>query len=94
MAECIAFRSRFELSHIDTWAAEYHPSFGAIILDGNSWYLKLYNGRKLVKETHGCNGLPPPLQWNTFYSVIARMCSIAQVRGILRPGEAMERPCF
>ena len=23
MAECIAFRSRFELSHIDTWAAEY-----------------------------------------------------------------------
>ena len=24
MAECIAFRSRFELSHIDTWAAEYH----------------------------------------------------------------------
>lgn len=94
MAECIAFRSRFELSHIDTWAAEYHPAFGAIILDGNSWYLKLYNGRKLVKETHGCNGLPPPLQWNTFYSVIARMCSIAQVRGILRPGEAMERPCF
>lgn len=57
MAECIAFRSRFELSHIDTWAAEYHPSFGAMVLDGNSWYLKLYNGRKLVKETHGCNGL-------------------------------------
>ena len=50
MAECIAFRSRFELSHIDTWAAEYHPSFGAIVLDGNSWYLKLYNGRKLFKE--------------------------------------------
>lgn len=94
MAECIAFRSRFELSHIDTWAAEYHPSVGAILLDGNSWYLKLYYGRKLIKETHGCNGLPPPLQWNTFYSVVARMCTIAQIRGILRPDEAMERPCF
>ena len=94
MAECIAFRSRFELSHIDTWAAEYHPSFGAMVLDGNSWYLKLYNGRKLFKETHGCNGLPPPFQWNTFYPVIARMCTIAQIRGILRPDEAMERPCF
>ena len=94
MAECIAFRSRFELSHIDTWAAEYHPSFGAMVLDGNSWYLKLYNGEKLVRETYGCNGLPPPLQWNTFYSVIARMYTIAQVRGILRPDEALERPCF
>jgi len=40
MAEKIAFRSRFELSHMDTWAAEYHPSFGAVVLDGNSWYLK------------------------------------------------------
>ena len=94
MAECIAFRSRFELSHLDTWAEEYHPSVGAMVLDGNSWYLKLYNGKKLVKETYGCNGLPPPLQWNTFYSVIARMCAIAQARGILRPDEALERPCF
>ena len=94
MAEKIAFRSRFELSHIDTWAEEYHPSFGAMVLDGNSWYLKLYYGRKLIKETHGCNGLPPPLQWNTFYPVISRMCMIAQTRGILRPDEAMERPCF
>ena len=94
MAECIAFRSRFELNHIDTWAAEYHPSFGAMVLDGNSWYLKLYYGRKLIKETHGCNGLPPPLQWNTFYLVTARMYTIAQIRGTLRPDEAMERPCF
>ena len=94
MAECIAFRSRFELSHIDLWAAEYHPSFGAVIMDGNSWYLKLYNGRKLIKETHGCNGLPPPLQWNTFYPVIGRMCMIAQTRGILRLDEAMERSYF
>ena len=94
MAECIAFRSRFELSHIDTWAAEYHPSFGAMVLDGNSWYLKLYNGKRVIKETYGCNGLPPPLQWNTFYPVIVRMYTIAQVRGILRWDEAMERPCF
>ena len=94
MAEKIAFRSRFELSHIDTWAEEYHPSFGVMVLDGNSWYLKLYNGRKLVKETHGCNGLPPARQWKDFYSVIARMYTSAQARGILRPDEAMERPCF
>ena len=94
MAECIVFRSKFELSHIDTWAAEYHPSFGAMVLDGNSWYLKLYNGRTLIKETYGCNGLPPPLQWNTFYPVITRMCMIAQTRGILRPDDAMESLCF
>ena len=94
MVEKIAFRAKLDLSHMDTWAEEYHPSVGAMVLDGNSWYLKLYNGRNLVKETHGCNGLPPPLQWNTFYSVIARMYTIAQVRGILRPDEALERPCF
>ena len=94
MAEGIAFRAKLDLSRIDTWAEEYHPPVGVMVLDGNSWYLKLYNGRKLVKETHGCNGLPPPLQWNTFYPVIARMCTIAQVRGILRLDEAMERPCF
>lgn len=93
-AEAIAFKSKLELSHMADWAAEYHPPVGVMVLDGNSWYLKLYNGRKLVKETQGCNGLPLPLQWNTFYSVIARMCTIARVRGILRPDEAMERPCF
>ena len=94
MAEGIAFRAKLDLSHIDTWEEEYHPPVGVMVLDGNSWYLKLYYGRKLIKETHGCNGLPPPLQWNTFYTVISRMCMIAQVRGILRPDEAMERPCF
>ena len=94
MAECIAFRSRFELSHIDTWAAEYHPSFGAMVLDGNSWYLKLYNGRKLLKETHGCNGLPPRQHWNVFYSVITRSYNYALARGQARPDESMERPCF
>ena len=93
-AEGIAFKSKLELSHIADWAEEYHPSFGAMVLDGNSWYLKLYNGRKLVKETYGCNGLPLPLRWNTFYPVIARMCTIAQVRGILRLDEAVEKPCF
>jgi hypothetical protein len=93
-AEGIAFKSRLELSHIADWAEEYHPPVGAMVLDGNAWYLKLYNGRKLLKETHGCNGLPPPLQWNTFYPVIVRMCTIAQVRGILRSDEAIERPCF
>ena len=93
-AEGIAFKSKLELSHIADWAEEYHPPVGIIVLDGNSWYLKLYNGRKLLKETHGCNGLPPALQWNTFYPVIARMCTIAQVRGILRLDEAMERPGF
>ena len=79
---------------MDTWAEEYHPSVSAIVLDGNLWYLKLYYGRKLVKETHGCNGLPPPLQWNTFYPVIVRMCMIAHARGILSPDEAMERSYF
>jgi hypothetical protein len=93
-AEGIAFKSKLELSHMADWVAEYHPPVGVMVLDGNSWYLKLYNGRKLLKETHGCNGLPPGRQWNAFYSVITRMCTIAQVRGILRSDEAMERPCF
>ena len=94
MAEKIAFRSRFELSHMDTWAEEYHHSFGAMILDGNSWYLKLYNGRKLFKETHGCNGLPPARQWNDFYSVITCSYTFALARGQARPDERTERPCF
>ena len=94
MAECIAFRSRFDLSHIDTWAAEYHPSFGAVVLDGNSWYLKLYNGRKLFKETHGCNGLPPGREWNDFYAVITRSCTLALARGQSRPDNSTRRPLF
>ena len=94
MAEKIAFRSRFELSHIDTWAEEYHPPVGVMVLDGNSWYLKLYNGRRLVKEVHGCNGLPPARQWNDFYSVITRSYTFALARGQARPDERTERPCF
>ena len=49
MAEIIAFRSRFDLSHIDTWAEEYHPPVGVMVLDGNSWYLKLYYGKKAAQ---------------------------------------------
>ena len=93
-AEGIAFRSRLESCHMDAWAEEYHPSFGAMVLDGNSWYLKLYHGKKLVKETCGCNGLPPALQWNALYSVVSRSYTIARARGLLRPDETADRPCF
>ena len=92
--EKIAFRAKFDLSHMDTWAEEYHPTVGAMVLDGNSWYLKLYYGRKLIKETHGCNGLPPGHQWNDFESVITRSYNFARARGQARANESMERPCF
>lgn len=94
MAEGIAFRSKLDLSHVADWAEEYHPPVGVMVLDGNAWYLKLYNGRKLLKETHGCNGLPPGQQWNVFYSVITRSYNFALARGQARPDESMERPCF
>ena len=94
MAEGIAFKAKLDLSHMDTWAEEYHPPVGVMVLDGNSWYLKLYNGRKLVKEVHGCNGLPPARQWNDFYSVISRSYTFALARGQVRPDESIERPCF
>jgi len=93
-AEGIAFRSKLDLSHVADWAEVYHPPVGVMVLDGNSWYLKLYNGRKLLKETHGCNGLPPGQQWNVFYSVITRSYNFALARGQVRPDESMERPCF
>ena len=93
-AEGIAFRSKLDLSHVADWAEEYHPPVGVMVLDGNSWYLKLYNGRKLLKETHGCNGLPPGQHWNVFYSVITRSYNYALARGQARPDESMERPCF
>ena len=94
MAERIAFRAKLDLSHIDTWAEEYHPPVGVMVLDGNSWYLKLYNGRRLVKEVHGCNGLPPARQWNDFYSVITRSYTFVLARGQVRPDNRTERPCF
>lgn len=94
MAEGIAFRAKLDLSHMDTWAEEYHPPVGVMVLDDNSWYLKLYNGRKLVKETHGCNGLPPARQWKDFYSVITCSYTFALARGQARPDERTERPCF
>ena len=85
---------KLDLSHVADWAEEYHPPVGVMVLDGNVWYLKLYNGRKLLKETHGCNGLPPGHQWNDFYSVISRSYTFALARGQVRPDESMERPCF
>ena len=94
IAEGIAFRSKLDLSHVADWAEVYHPPVGVMVLDGNAWYLKLYNGRKLLKETHGCNGLPPGHQWNVFYSVITRSYNFALARGQVRPDESMERPCF
>ncbi len=93
-AEGIAFKSRLELSHMADWAEEYHPPVGVMVLDGNSWYLKLYHGRKMLKETHGCNGLPPGRQWNVFHSVITRSYNFALARGQARADESMERPCF
>ena len=94
MAEAIAFKSKLELSHMADWAAEYHPPVGVCVLDGNSWYLKLYNGRKLLKETHGCNGLPPGRQWNNFYAVITRSYNFALARGQARPDNSTRRPLF
>ena len=93
-AEGIAFKSKLELSHMADWATEYHPPVGVMVFDGNSWYLKLYKGRKLLKETHGCNGLPLGRQWNSFYSVITRSYNFALARGQVKQDEAMERPCF
>ena len=86
-AEGIAFRSKLDLSHVADWAEEYHPPVGVMVLDGNAWYLKLYNGRKLLKETHGCNGLPPGQQWNAFYSVITRSYNFALARSHVRQNE-------
>ena len=94
MAEAIAFKSKLELSHMTTWAEDYHPPVGVMVLDGNSWYLKLYNGKRKVKETHGCNGLPPGREWNDFYAVITRSYTFALARGQSRPDNITERPCF
>ena len=94
MAEGIAFRSKLDLSHVADWAEEYHPPVGVMVLDGNAWYLKLYNGKKLVKETHGCNGLPPGREWNVFYAVIARSYTFSLARGQSRPDNSTRRPLF
>ena len=94
MAEGIAFRAKLDLSHMDTWAEEYHPPVGVMVLDGNSWYLKLYNGKRKVKETHGCNGLPPGREWNDFYAVITRSCTLALARGQSRPDNSTRRHLF
>ena len=93
-AEGIAFKSKLELSHMATWAEESHPPVGVMVLDGNAWYLKLYNGKKLVKETHGCNGLPPGREWNVFYAVIARSYTFSLARGQSRPDNSTRRPLF
>ena len=90
MSEGLAFRAKLDLSHVTDWAEEYHPPVGAMVLDGNMWYLKLYNGRKLLKETHGCNGLPPGQQWNVFYSVITRSYNFALARSQARPDDRRE----
>lgn len=94
MAEGIAFKAKLELSHMDAWAEEYHPPVGVMVLDGSAWYLKLYNGRKLVKEVHGCNGIPPARQWNDFYAVITRSSTLVLARGQVRPDNSTRRPLF
>ena len=79
--ECSSFKERLEACHLEDWSEEYQPPVGIAVLDGTSWYLKLYNGKRKVKDIYGMNVFPPKKQWKAFTSILNDAGAIAIARG-------------
>ena len=92
--ECSSFKERLDACHLEDWSEEYQPPAGIAVLDGSSWYLKLYNGKRTVKDIYGTNGFPPKKQWKAFTSILNDAGAIAIERGKNTPVENDRRKLF
>ena len=46
-------------------------------MDGSSWTLELFHGKKRIKEIRGINAFPPMEQWSALTSVLDEGYAIA-----------------
>jgi hypothetical protein len=68
--EAFRFKEKLVPCHLEKWTEMYQLAAGVAVLDGCRWSLKLYDGGKLVKESSGQNGYPPPRQWKMFSAAV------------------------
>ena len=92
--ESSEIREKLSSSHMEEWVETYQPPAEIAVLDGYHWSLKLFDGRKLVKESNGNNAVPPTQQWNKFKSAVNYGHSIARKQGKKKPYTARRKPLF
>ena len=92
--ESSEIKEKLSSSHMEEWAETYQPPAGIAFFDGYHWSLKLFDGRKLVKESNGNNAVPSPRQWKKFKSAVNYGHSIAREKGKKKPNTARRKPLF
>ena len=92
--ECSAFKERLALCQLDDWSEMYEPPAGIAVLDGRSWFLNLFDGKKQVKGIYGLNGFPPMELWSKLTSVLDDGYTIALKHGKKMPLENVRRKLF
>ena len=92
--ESSEIRKKLSSSHMEEWVEVYLPPADVAVLDGYHWSLKLFDGRKLVKESNGNNAVPSPRQWKKFKSAVNYGHSIARKQGKKQPYTTRRKPLF
>lgn len=90
--ESSEIKEKLSSSHMEEWAETYQPPAEIAVLDGYHWSLKLFDGRKLVKESDGNNAVPPPQHWNRFKSAVNYGHYIALEQGKKKPYTTRRKP--
>ena len=75
--ECASFQERLASCRIEEWSDTFQPPAGIAVMDGTTWTLELFNGKKRIKEICGTNAFPPMEQWSALTSVLDEGYSIA-----------------
>ena len=63
-------------------------------MDGSSWNLELFHGKKRIKEIRGINAFPPMEQWSALTSILDEGYVIALRCGKETPLSAARRKLF
>ena len=92
--ESSEIREKLSSSHMEEWAETYQPPAVIAVFDGYHWSVKLFDGRKLVKESNGSNAVPPPQKWKKFKSAVNYGHSIVRKKGKKKPYTARRKPLF
>jgi hypothetical protein len=82
------------LCQLADWSETYEPPAGIAVLDGRSWSLNLFDGKKQVKGIYGMNGFPTMELWSKLTSVLDAGYTIALKHGKKMPLENVRRKLF
>ena len=92
--ECASFQERLDSCQIEDWSDTYQPPAGVAIMDGSSWNLELFHGKKRIKVIRGINAFPPMEQWSALTSILDEGYAIALRCGKETPLSSARRKLF